>query len=278
MDSATHSQESSKVQQAETDPLLQELRLEGSNFVSPPPNSKYHRLYGHYLCPDVEVALIALALKKVPYQFASVDLPTRPEWFINGPSNGHIPLLEAPKRYKVYPDSLSICQHLDEISIEGPKLLPKSEKTNEILERIDKLSADFSKAAKSQGQDKASIEELQKNLEWFNNTLKGNKSKSPFFLDQTAPSVIDLMLIPHIRRIVLIEHTSLYNLWKVLDLYGYSNLVRWYSCMMDIEEVVLNTASKKWYVELVEWRAKTGQYTLPIFLSRKPFDKEQQQQ
>ncbi len=256
-------------------PLLSEIRLEGEKFVAPAANPSQLRLYGHYLCPDVEATLIAFAFKKIPYQFVSVDFPTRPDWFFRLPSEGHIPLLEFHGKSRYIRDSLPIIMYLDEAYPDsGSRLFPGAEdspllkaRLRELMGRAEEMCGLVSKFSSSQGKDKDSLAGLAKTLGWLESALEISV-KNPFFEDQKKPTLADIMMIPHIRRLMLLQGL---DSWTTLDVYSKTpRLMRWYRNMLDLPEVAKNTASRKWYLAMCDWRAKTGQYTLPIFASHPP--------
>ncbi len=257
------------------DPLLQELRLGGKDFVKPAANPKYLRLYGHYICPYVERTLLTLAFKKIPYQFVSIDFPTRPQWFRDLPSQGRVPLLELVNQTDHLAESVAICQYLDEVASTGLELMPKEDtmlraRVRIVMSKIDTFYSDNYKVWTDLGKNKETSETLRKGLEWFNETLKENKTRSPFFLDQPHVTIADILLLPMIRRMFLWEHTNRYEAWAALRMYELPQLVRWYDNMMMLPEVCNTTVSKAAFVGWVDWMAESKQVAPPLALSRRP--------
>jgi len=268
----TATRELSSLWNAFNDPLLKELRLEKEGFIQPPPNPKYYRLYGHYLCPYVERALLALAFKKVPYQFVSIDFPSRPKWYYDLPSKGKVPLLEFPNQSKHLPESANICIYLDENFNTGMELIPKDneELKGKILGLKDiagRFEINFYKFRSDKSDD--AVKALRSNLEEFNGMLKDNKNH-PFFFDQPHPTLADILILPHFHRIILSEHTTAKQAWAKLKPYDLSFMMWWYTNMMLLKEVLSITTSKDNFVELEKWQIETNQYTLPLSLSKPP--------
>ena len=180
------------------DPLLKELRLEKEGFILPPPNSKYYRLYGHYLCPYVERVLLTLALKQIPFQFVSIDFPSRPKWYYDLPSHGKVPLLEYPNRSKYQPESASICKYLAQNFNSGIELIPKNdevleEQINTIMRKADELGGDYYGVGSYATETDSNLKDLGNDLNYFNELLNENKLH-PYFFDQPHPSLADIML------------------------------------------------------------------------------------
>eukprot|EP00826_Nyctotherus_ovalis_P039045 TRINITY_DN371_c0_g1_i8.p1 TRINITY_DN371_c0_g1~~TRINITY_DN371_c0_g1_i8.p1 ORF type:complete len:286 (+),score=85.69 TRINITY_DN371_c0_g1_i8:179-1036(+) len=259
---------------AASDPLLQTIHLEKEHFIQPPPNPKYYRLYGHYLCPFVERALLALAFKRVPYQFVAIDLPSRPKWYFDLPSKGKIPLLEFPNQAKYMAESTDICLFLDETFNTGIQLLPKDNeelkaKIKGFTNQASKLGSSFYSFQTDAGESDDKVKALREILEELNEMIKQNKNH-PFFFDRPHPTFADILVLPHFRRILLCEHTKARKGWAKLKPYELAGLMWWYSNMMMLEEVLKVTTSKENFVELEKWQAETKQHSLPISLNKPP--------
>ena len=78
---------------SEVDNTTETIYILEATTPKPTVNTKVPRLYGHLLCPFVEMARMALAARNVEYQRCEVDLGKKTPWHlaING---GLVPILE----------------------------------------------------------------------------------------------------------------------------------------------------------------------------------------
>jgi len=76
-------------------------------YQKPPTNKNHIRLYGHYLCPFVEIARLVLAAKGIQYQDVQVNLKHRAKWhyILN---NGFVPILELPDGHLIFESDIII--------------------------------------------------------------------------------------------------------------------------------------------------------------------------
>jgi glutathione S-transferase len=84
-------------------------------------------LVSHYLCPYVQRVAIALREKAVPFERATLDLSSPPEWFGRISPLGKVPLLRIQRSdgsEAVLFESAVICEFIEETQ-PGPKLHPE---------------------------------------------------------------------------------------------------------------------------------------------------------
>jgi len=252
-----------------SDIFLQELRLNSDSKI-PDPNPKFLRLYGHFLCPDVEHVLLTLAFKKIPYQIISLDLTSRPQWFKEWASKGSVPLLELQNRSDFIPDPIPICFFLEENFNTGISLFPCENpllryKIRLAMAKAENFENEFFKVSKDQGKNPEFIQNLRKQLEVLDKMLDENK-KYAYFCDQENVTFADLAVLPCFKRLLCWEYTkSRYNAWKLIKPYEFTNLIKWYINMSMLDEVNKNSVSMKYYVEWADLNISS----LPLFLSKK---------
>ena len=255
--------------------LLPELQLKGEGFVQPAELPTNLRIYGHHGCPYVERVKLTLYLKKIPFQFVAIDLPSRPPWYMNLPSAGRIPVLELPKRSAYLYESLSVAQYIDETEDGAIKLMPQGKenallraKIRAVMGRADDMTTNFYKAVKSFGEDKDGLELLRKSYVSFDQTLAENVrgKANPFFIDQEKPTFADVALFPHTRRLMIFEGTELCDgIFKTVNLKSLPNLMKWYNAMIGIKEVAENTVKQELFMSFLKRYKETKQFlfTLP---------------
>jgi glutathione S-transferase len=86
--------------------------------------NKLH-LISHHLCPYVQRAVIVAAEKGVAFERISIDLATKPDWFLQISPTGKVPLLrvtDGAGAEHVLFESAAICEYLDETN--PPSMLP----------------------------------------------------------------------------------------------------------------------------------------------------------
>ena len=81
-------------------------------------NRTYIRLYGHYMCPFVEKARLALVAKNIPYQDCQVNLERRTKWHYEL-NQGFVPILELPTG-EVICESAIIMDFCDKLTGDEP--------------------------------------------------------------------------------------------------------------------------------------------------------------
>jgi len=91
---------------------LKRIEVFDKTFSKPPINRNHIRLYGHYLCPFVEITRLVLAFKQIPYQDCQVSLLSRTKWHYKL-NNGFVPILELPSGDHIY-ESDVISTYLDQ--------------------------------------------------------------------------------------------------------------------------------------------------------------------
>lgn len=253
---------------------LEELQLKDEKFIQPPELGSHFRLYGHHACPYVERVKMAFALKHIPYQFVSIDLPSRPAWYNSLPSGGRIPTLELPKRAGFLHESLVLAQLVDELE-DGPvQLLPRGPENvvlrariRLLLGQLDGISKNYYASVKSFGEDEDGVEKLHEDYKKLDKLLAENDNgkKNPFFFDQEKPTIGDLALFPNIRRFMLCEGFELTDeLFKNLGLKEFAHLMKWYEALMGIKEVKENTVDAETYRRFLQRYKLTGKFTFTL--------------
>ena len=251
------------------DPLLQTMKLKGSKFVRPTGNPKYLRLYGHPLCPYVERSLHTLALKKAPFQFVQLDMPSRPQWYFDLPSKGKIPLLELPNASQLITESAIVAQFINNHFPNPPNLMPNhpllQAKVSMILAKIDDFIPHFYKLLRANRKNKneGMLNEFRTVLGEFDDILGANKS-APFFLDMETPTFADIFLYPHFCRLLLFEGTEWESLYEGIQVKGFERLGEWIHGMQEIEEIKQNTVNPNKQWELCTRFAETNVFALTL--------------
>ncbi|XP_067128585.1 pyrimidodiazepine synthase-like [Centruroides vittatus] len=99
---------------------------------SPPPSNKEIRLYGMRFCPFTKRVRLVLTAKDIPYDMISINLRSKPEWFLEKNLSGKVPLYD--EGGKLLTDSVIICDYLDD-AFPDKKLYP----SDPYLKAKDKL-------------------------------------------------------------------------------------------------------------------------------------------
>lgn len=80
-------------------------------------------LISHPLCPFVQRAAIVLLEKGVPFDRINIDLAAKPDWFLEMPLNGKVPLLRVRQQdgtEALIFESMVICEYLEESQAGAP--------------------------------------------------------------------------------------------------------------------------------------------------------------
>lgn len=253
---------------------LEELQLKDEKFIQPPALDSHYRMYGHHACPYVERVKLAFALKQLSYQFVSIDLPSRPDWYNNLPSGGRIPTLELPKSAGFLHESLILVQLIDETKEDPIQLLPRGTdnimlraRIRLMLEQLNGISKDYYGSVKSFGEDEDAVEKLNADYKKLENLLAENDKgkKNPFFFDQDKPTIADIALFPNIRRFMICEDFELTkDLFENLGLRNFPHFMKWYEALMNIKEVQEATVKPEIYRGFLERYKLTGKFTFTL--------------
>ena len=228
-----------------------EIRLKDETFIRPPPNPKYLRIYGHPLCPYVERLRHLLTLKKVPYQCAYVDLPSRPQWFRElGSSKGVVPIVELPNSEFFLHDSMACAVyiehgHLDSAFHEFPSDPLLRAKLHIVLAKIIPFITEFYKVLKSFGENKEIIHDMMPMLQQFEDLLVEHNVEGEYLMDQKHLTLADIFLYPHLTRILLMgEDTKWADTIKALDFeVKYPLLLRWQKDMKKVPGIEFSSVN-----------------------------------
>ncbi|KAB0795791.1 hypothetical protein PPYR_09852 [Photinus pyralis] len=170
----------------------------GSAFPAKSDDGKW-RLYSMQYCPYAQRARIILALKNVPHEIVNVNTTNKPEWFLELNSLGKVPVLDTGS--SIIPESLVICDYLDEIFPEPP-LHSKDEQRRErdaaLLKEFDEFLTIYHGGIRSQDEASypACVQELTTRVAKFDEELR----KRGTYFGGEKPQMIDFMLWPWAER------------------------------------------------------------------------------
>ena len=226
--------------------VLEGIRLKGEEFIQPRPNPLYMRVYGHPLCPYVERIKHILHLKKVEFQSADVDFPSRRDWFFNLGTKGAVPILELPNSQYFLHESMACALYVEEISpYTGWKAFPDNillkAKLRIIIAKINTFITQFYRILKQDfGENLDITEEAKPILKDLEEWLSLNKD-GEFFVDQQIFTLADLALYPHLTRLLFMEGTEWGKVFDTLNFHkNYPLLSKWQKVMNEQPDL------KKW--------------------------------
>ena len=224
---------------------LEPMYLYDDKFLPLPPNKTQLRLYGHPCCAFTERVRLTLALKKIPYQYVTIDFASRPDWFKKIGSEGRVPLLELKNREEFLYESMPVVNYVEE-STENlllPKDLIEKTKVRMLCSVIESIPTDFYTVLKSFGKNKDAL----KNLKTYYSKLEaklGENKKGKFLLDYEHPTVADIVLFVHFRRAVLFEGTECDEAYKEINFSTYPKLMKWLDDMMHYGPIANHVVDK----------------------------------
>ena len=239
----------------------EEICLHDEKFIQPEPNKDILRLYGHACCAFTERVRLTLAIKKIPYQYACIDFPSRPDWFKKLGSDGKVPLLELQLRSAYIYESMPVVNYLEEHtdSFLLPKDLMEKTRIRMMCSQIESHPSEFYTALKSFGKNKEAIKNLKTYYDKFEAKLAENK-KGNFFLDYEHPTMADVVLLPHFRRAVLFEGTECDEVFKDIGFSQYPRLMKWMNDMMKYGEIEKHVVSKELWAKFLKYFKETGKF------------------
>jgi len=161
------------------------------------------RLYSMRFCPYVERAVIALELKKIPYEVVNINLQEKPEWYFVTNPLGKVPALEQDG--KIIYESLVCVDYLDETFNTGKSILPKDSyeraKQRMLLERLSGLSTALYQWVFNR-QDQTAAGKLTDAIDLYEKLLQ----QSYFAGEQVG--YVDYMAWPWVERLSAVEVVS----------------------------------------------------------------------
>jgi len=173
---------------------------------SPEPPKLAHgkmRLYSMRFCPYAERAMIALGLKKIPFETININLQEKPEWYAKTNPLTKVPSIEHDG--KLIYESLVCTDYLDEVFNSGKKILPSDAyeraKQRMLIERLSALSSSLYPWYRNP-QDPAAIEKLENAYKLYEQLLDHD-----FFAGNHA-GYVDYMIWPWVERLSAVDILS----------------------------------------------------------------------
>jgi len=173
---------------------------------SPEPQKLAHgkmRLYSMRFCPYAERAMIALQVKKIPFEVININLAEKPDWYVKTNPLTKVPSIEHDG--KLLYESLVVTEYLDDVFKSGKKILPEDayEKAKQrmLIERLSSLSSSLYPYYRNP-QDPAAIEKLETAYKLFEQLLHHD------FFAGNQVGYVDYMIWPWIERLAAIDILS----------------------------------------------------------------------
>jgi len=172
---------------------------------APPPkleNGKI-RLYSMRFCPYVERVMIALELKKIPFEVVNINLENKPEWYLETNPLAKVPSIEY--NGNIIYESLVCVDFLDDVFTSGKRISPtdpyERAKQRMLVERLSGLSSAlyhwYQNPTDPKGQEKVITF-----LALYEKLLHGS-----YFAGEN-PGYVDYMTWPWVERLSAIEIMS----------------------------------------------------------------------
>jgi len=161
------------------------------------------RLYSMRFCPYAERAMIALEVKKIPFEVVNINLAEKPEWYAKTNPLTKVPTIEHDG--KIIYESLILTDYLDEVFKSGKKILPQDTyeiaKQRMLIERLSTLSSSLYPWYRN-SQDPNTIEKLENAFKLYEQLLHRH-----FFAGDQA-GYVDYMIWPWVERLNAVEIIS----------------------------------------------------------------------
>jgi glutathione S-transferase len=162
------------------------------------------RLYSMRFCPYAERAMIALEVKKIPFETVNINLAVKPEWY----SSKVNPLSKVPAIEhdgKIIYESLVCVEYLDEVFNSGKKILPNDPfevaKHRMLIERLSALPTSLYPYYRNPS-DPSAIEKVEQAFQLYEKLLHHD-----FFAGDT-PGYVDYMIWPWVERLSAVDIIS----------------------------------------------------------------------
>lgn len=166
------------------------------------------KLYGAWFCPFVQRVWITLHEKNMAYQYVEIDPYDKSPSFLALNPRGLVPTLVKDGSRPLFESNI-ICEYLDDVCQDGPKLLP-AEPYQRALARLwidhvgSRIAPAFYRILKHQPDKDYSLEEawaeLRRQVEAFVNEMD---PRGPWFLGDKI-SLVDISLMPWAHRLWLL--------------------------------------------------------------------------
>ena len=240
---------------------LEQQYLYDDKFLPLPPNKTQLRLYGHPCCAFTERVRLALALKKIPYQYVIIDFASRPEWFKKLGSEGKVPLLELKGKADYLFESMPVANYVEELTenLLYPKDLIEKTKVRMLCSVIESIPTDFYIVLKSFGKNKDALKNLKAHYTKIEARLAENK-KGKFLLDYEHPTMADIVMFVHFRRAVLFEGTECDEAYKDISFAGYPKLMKWMDDMMHYGPIAGHVVDKTNWMKFLKYFKDTTKF------------------
>lgn len=182
-------------------------------------------LYGNRLCPFVDRARLACALRRFTPYFVEVALHPQPEWYKYINYRETVPALFTPGGEAVHESQL-IANYVDSVATEGAALLPRgdADKEYEVAFFVDNASSFV--ASMYWFTSNPENNEAKGDLLWAAGELEKQLAKHPFgegpFFGGAQMNLGDVALLPFLVRTKAFtpELTGGYNLFSEFPLLG----------------------------------------------------------
>jgi len=159
--------------------------------------------------------MIALHLKKIPFEVVNINLQEKPEWYFETNPLGKVPSIEYGG--KIIYESLVCVDYLDETFTSGKQLLPKDPyeraKQRMLVERLSGIASSLYGWHRDP-KDPAAIEKVANVLNQYEKLL----SAGGYFAGE-KPGYVDYMIWPWIERLSAVEILSDNKLGVTVDKY-----------------------------------------------------------
>jgi len=171
----------------------------------PPPKVDHGkmRLYSMRFCPYVERVMIALALKKIPFEVVNINLQEKPEWYFETNPLGKVPSLEY--NGSIIYESLVCVDYLEEMFKTGKHILPtepyERAKQRMLVERLSGLATALYNWHRHPTEP-AGMEKVLTILDLYEKLLHGS-----YFAGEN-PGYVDYMVWPWVERLNVVELLS----------------------------------------------------------------------
>lgn len=185
------------------------------------------RLYSMHYCPYAQRARIILQVKNVPHEIVNVNTSNKPEWIFELNSSGKVPILDTGS--SLIPESLVICDYLDEVFPEPPlhsKDKQERERDAVLLKDFDEFLTVYHRGIRSHDESTygTCVEDLKTRAVVFEEELK----KRGTYFGGKKPHMIDFMIWPWAERVPIIH--KMFNT-AIPDATIFPNLYNWCSAM-----------------------------------------------
>jgi len=216
---------------------------------APPPKlaSGKMRLYSMRFCPYVERVMIALYVKKIPFEVININLQDKPEWYFETNPLGKVPSLEYDG--KIIYESLVCVDYLDETFTTGKPILPKDTferaKQRMLVERLSVLASGLYGWHRNP-LDPTAVGKVTEVLGLYEKLLQGA------YFAGANPGYVDYMVWPWVERLSAAEILSESHLSITSD--KYPKLAAYIDHMRSLPEIKAFLLSGSTHVKFIKSR------------------------